>query len=211
MQILARSFTFLGLHLSTALFSSVHRFSIGLRSSDWELWFFFSFLSAFWGMLWVLVLLESPPTTLWQRQTDCQPKLCDTWWNPLYHWYNSQCPWTTGRKTDPIHHWPSPWVWGTSPCMHLCFDGKHTNAESDQNITFSSHLTTLPLFSLNLSDQMRPKSVKSIFCNGHLRRLIENLWAEVFSAHCQSRVPITLEPTVLSLKLNLNANVYSVF
>ena len=36
LQILSRSFTFLGLRLSTALFNSADRCTIGLRSGDWD-------------------------------------------------------------------------------------------------------------------------------------------------------------------------------
>ena len=64
-HIISRSFTFLGLCLLT----SAHMFSIGLRSSlRWPLQNVdFVVTELFlkcgsWGMLWVIVLLESPPT-----------------------------------------------------------------------------------------------------------------------------------------------------
>ena len=46
------SFTFLGLCLSTDFFNSAHRFSIGLRSGDWD---------GHCRTFRVIVLLESPP------------------------------------------------------------------------------------------------------------------------------------------------------
>ena len=50
------------------------------------------------------------------------------------------------------HHHISPWVWGTSPCMHLCSYAKHADAVPDKNFQFWSYLIRAPCSSHNVND-----------------------------------------------------------
>ena len=185
MQILARSFTFLCLNMSTALFCSAHRFLIGLRPGAWdghcriEFTVTEPFLYGFWGRLWLIVLLESPPTATSQscvKGKQIVRQNCMILGGIHYIIDFNQCPWISGIKKAPKHHWSTTvfhCIWGASPFMHLCFDSKRIDAVSDQNV----QLATYPLSNHTLNNQTRPTfsvflrySIDAIDTEMHKRR-----------------------------------------
>ena len=108
MQNMSRSLLSLSLHLWTALFSSAHRFLMGLKSIETEMAisehgcvFLYIFLWIFMYMFGVIVLLENPPMTKSQR-----PSRDNQIFHPNFQVYLIHYaidlkykPCTTGRKT----------------------------------------------------------------------------------------------------------------
>ena len=121
-HILSRSFRFLGLCLSTDLFNSAHRFSIGvwwLRRPLQNVDFVVTepFLCGSWGMLWVL--LESQPKAKSGRENQI---FSQNWLilDGIHYAINpNQCPWTSGIKTAPKHD-PPPYFTVGMRCFSLC-------------------------------------------------------------------------------------------
>ena len=133
------------------------------------------FLCGSWGMLWVIVLLESPPTAKSQpsgRGNQIFSQNCLILGGIHFAINPNQCPWTSGVKTatknDLTHHNISPWVWGTSPCMHLCSYAKQADAEPDKNAQIWSHLSRSPCSSHNANDVKQTPCTCIVVRNGFL-------------------------------------------
>ena len=113
--------TFLGLCSSTDLFNSAPQvfYWIEVWWLRWplqnvDLVFAKPFLCGSWGMLWVIVFLESPPTAKSQPSGRGNQIFCLNWLilGGIHYAINpNQCPWTSGIKTAPKHDWPTtPWM-----------------------------------------------------------------------------------------------------
>ncbi len=71
LQILSKSLRFRGWHLAIRTFSSLHRWSMGLRSEDWlgqdlKVFLLEPLLCCLGCVFWVIVMLEYPSTTHFQ-------------------------------------------------------------------------------------------------------------------------------------------------
>ena len=163
-HILSRFFKFLGLCLSTDLFSSAHRFSIGLRSDDWDghcrtlillSWnhFCVDLQVCFGSLSWWKVHLRPSPSLLdertrfsakiaWYLVEFIMPSILTSAPGPL-ELKQSQ------NITDPL-----PYFTVGMRCfsLRLCSYAKHADAVPDKNIPFWSHLTRTPCSNHNTND-----------------------------------------------------------
>ena len=140
----------IGFVLINWLLNSAHRFSIGLRSGDWDghcrmlillsrNHFCVDLEVCFGSLLCWKVHLWPGPRLLAEGTSWAFSQNCLILGGIHYAIYPSQYP----IKTAPKHDWPTTIFhrsYDASPCMHLCSYAKHTDAVPDKNVQFWSHL-----------------------------------------------------------------------